>query len=347
MADAEDRDLPASQRRLDQARAAGQVPLSREVATVAVLAAMLMVLSVGGPGLARGLIGGLVPFLQPASGLQPLAGLHAAASVGLGVLMPFALAILFAGGGAVLLQTGLHLNRKALLPDFSRISPLHGFGRLFGSTTLAEASKAMLKLGVVGTAGWLGARSLAPTLARLDASPVQMLVPNIVHLLGLVLLPMIAAQGAIALFDVARARLKHNRDLRMTREELRQEQREQEGDPQIKARIRRIRQQRARQGMVKAMRTATVVITNPTHYAVALVYDRARGSAPRVVAKGMDEMAARIRDVARSNRVPLVANPPLARALYPVDLDTEIPAEHFQAVAEIIAYVWRLSGRLR
>ena len=347
MSDAEDRDLPASQRRLDQARAEGRVPLSREVATVAVLAAGLLVLSVGGPGVARGLISGLVPFLQDAHRIGPLAGARAAALVGLSVLAPFAMAIVLAGGAAVLLQTGLHMNTRAFTPDFSRISPLHGLGRIFGTTTLTDAGKSLLKLSVVGYAGWTGARGLPPLLGAAGLRSASQLGPEVLRLLGLVLLPMLGAQGVIALFDVARARLKHARDLRMTREEAKLEHREAEGDPQIKARIRQIRQQRARRQMAKAVRQATVVITNPTHYAVALAYDRARGGAPRIVAKGMDEMAARIRAIATASKVPLVANPPLARALYPVDLDAEIPANHFQAVAEIIAYVWRLSGRLR
>ena len=135
--------------------------------------------------------------------------------------------------------------------------------------------------------------------------------------------------------------------MRCWREDQRQETKETEGDPHVKGRMRRLGLARARRRMMAAVPTATVVVTNPTHYAVALRYDRAGGGAPRVVAKGVDEMAARIRTIAESSRVPLVANPPLARALYRVDLDREVPADHFQAVAEVIAYVWRLRGRVR
>ena len=135
--------------------------------------------------------------------------------------------------------------------------------------------------------------------------------------------------------------------LRMSREDLRQEAKEADGDPAIKARLRQLRHARARRRMLAAVPTATVVVTNPTHYAVALAYERGGQGAPRVVAKGMDEVAARIRAVAAEHGVPLVANPPLARALHPVELDAEVPAEHFKAVAEMIAYVWRLRGRAR
>jgi flagellar biosynthetic protein FlhB len=130
----------------------------------------------------------------------------------------------------------------------------------------------------------------------------------------------------------------------MSKQEVREEQKDLEGNPLIKARIRRIRYLRARRRMMMAVPKATVVVTNPTHYAVALSYDRAKNAAPRVVAKGVDTVAARIREIARQNNVPIVANPPLAQALYQQPLDTDIPMEHYKAVAEIIAYVWRLRG---
>jgi flagellar biosynthetic protein FlhB len=157
-----------------------------------------------------------------------------------------------------------------------------------------------------------------------------------------VMLVVLAAQAAIAAADFFWVSLRHAHGLRMSRHDISEEQKETDGDPRIKARLRQIRMVRARRRMLTAVPKATVVITNPTHYAVALVYDRAKHAAPRVVAKGVDSLAARIREVAQENRVPLVANPPLARALYRAELDADIPAEHYQAVAEIIAYVWRL-----
>ena len=128
----------------------------------------------------------------------------------------------------------------------------------------------------------------------------------------------------------------------MSKQDVRDELKDTEGNVQVKTRLRRIQLMRSRQRMMAKVPTATVVITNPTHYAIALVYDRATNPAPRIVAKGVDEMAARIRQIALDNRVPLVSNPPLARALYPLDLDSEIPAEHYRTVAEVIGYVWRL-----
>lgn len=347
MAEAEDRDLPASQRRLDKARQASPAPMSREVGTLLVLGAMVMLFSVAGPDFARRLIAGVMPLLAQPHAISPVAGLRDAYGVVLMIVLPVGAALLAVGAASVLLQTGLQIHLGALAPDFSRISPLRGLGRLFGVTTLVEAGKSVLKLSAVGASGWFAARGSLPLLASAGAHPAGQMMAEIMQLLGMILLPMLAAQGAITAFDIARTRLKHARDLRMSREEVREESREVEGDPKIKARIRQLRQQRARRRMTTAMRTATVVITNPTHYAVALAYDRARGGAPRLVAKGMDDMAARIRAIAKDNSVPLMANPALARALYPVDVDSEIPTEHFQAVAEIIAYVWRLKGTRR
>jgi flagellar biosynthetic protein FlhB len=155
----------------------------------------------------------------------------------------------------------------------------------------------------------------------------------------------VLAFAAIAVLDYLVVRFRHLRRLRMTRQELREEVKESEGDPQIKGRIRNLRMARARRRMMAAIPKAAVIITNPTHYAVALAYDETSQAAPRVVAKGTEAVAARIRAVAEEAGVPLVSNPPLARALFKLELETEIPAEHYQAVAEIIAYVWRLRGR--
>lgn len=345
MADEEDRDGPASQRKLDQARESGQAPLSREVVTFVVLGTAAVMISLNGGVMARHLLSGLRPFLEQPHVLDPVTAIRAAAAVGLGLVAPLVLAALCVGAGSVLLQTGFLFHTKGLMPDFARISPARGIARLFGTATLIDASKALLKLGVVGWAGWVAAAQLWPLLVGTGASSAGGLVSSVLRMLTILLLPILGAQGAIALLDVARLRLKHGRDLRMSREEMKQEARESDGDPHVKARIRQIRQQRAKQRMIVAVAKATVVITNPTHYAVALAYDRGKGGAPRVVAKGEDDMAARIRAAANKHAIPLVANPPLARALYPVALDAEIPAAQFQAVAEIIAYVWGLSGR--
>jgi flagellar biosynthetic protein FlhB len=223
-----------------------------------------------------------------------------------------------------------------------RISPMAGLGRLFSAESLIEGAKSIVKISVIGFAVWQVLRADLPSLLSMPFLGLSALLASLMPMLLHVTLAVLGVQLVIAAADLFWVRFSHGRKLRMTRQDIRDEIKETEGDPQIKARIRQIRLQRSRRRMLAAIPKATVVVTNPTHYAVALAYDQANSAAPRVVAKGVDSMAARIREVAEANKVPLVANPPLARALYLVELDQDIPAEHFQAVAEIIAYVWRL-----
>jgi flagellar biosynthetic protein FlhB len=347
MADSEDRTQPASERRLQRAREDGNVAMSREVPLLAVLASAALVIVMSGPGMARTLARDLAVLLEQMHTLDPMQAIRMATQDVLHASTPFVFAALAAGSLAVLLQTGFLVSTSSLGFDATRMDPRRGLSRLLGPQALLETAKSLLKIGVVAGACWhalSGGMKLLPAAFGWGADT---LLEQTTRLVMQILLAMLAAQAVIAVLDVVRARLRHAAGLRMSRQELREESRESEGDPAIKARIRRIRMARARKRMMAAVPKATVVITNPTHYAVALVYDQANGGAPRIVAKGVDGIAARIREVAQANRVPIVANPPLARALYPLDLDREVPAEHFQAVAEIIAYVWRLRGQAR
>jgi flagellar biosynthesis protein FlhB len=347
MADDGDKTQPATARRLERARGMGQVPLSREVSGLVGLGAATLVLMISAPVLSQTLVGRLAGMLVRADTLEPTAALHAAMMAGGMAVAPLTLAVLVASVTSTLLQTGFLFRFEALMPDPARLDPRRGLSRIFGVGALVEQGKSIVKIGVLGYAAW---RVLSGALPMLDSAVLWMPGQLADHLLRQVLhlmMIMLGAQTVIAGADVAWVRYRHFSGLRMTRDEVKQEGKESDGNPQIKARLRQIRHARAKQRMMAAVPAATVVVTNPTHYAIALAYDRGKRGAPRVVAKGVDEVAARIREVAQDNRVPLVANPPLARALYSVDLDAEIPAEHFKAVAEIIAYVWRLRGRTR
>lgn len=250
---------------------------------------------------------------------------------------------MLAGSAAVLLQTRFLLSARSLRVDLSRISPRAGLKRMLGPDSVIEAGKSLVKIAVLGLALWYVILSDLPALLRVPFVEPARLLPGVAGPVLHVILTVLVAQAVITAVDFFWVVMRHSRSLRMSRHDIIEEQKETEGDPRIKARLRQIRVLRARKRMLAAVPKATVVITNPTHYAVALSYDRMKHAAPRVVAKGVDTLAARIREVAQDNRVPIVANPPLARALYQVELDSEIPAEHFQAVAEIIAYVWRLA----
>ena len=345
MADAEDRTLAASQKRLQRARDEGQAPHSRDAAMLAGLGAATLVLCMTAPGLAGRLGAGLVPLLSEAHRADPRQALIAASMAVLWTASPIVAAAAIASVSATLLQTGFLVHLQAALPDLARLSPARGLRRIFGASSLIETGKSLLKLALVAGLLWTTSAGLTPQLtAALGWDAAHLLDGTFRGMLG-IMFGLLSGQVAIAALDIFAGRIKHARGLRMSRQEQRDEQRESDGDPRVKARLRQLRRQRAKRRMMAAVPRATVVVTNPTHYAVALFYEKTDGGAPRIVAKGMDEVAARIREVATQHRVPLVANPPLARALYPLELDTEIPAEHFKAVAEIIAYVWRLRGR--
>lgn len=339
-----DRTKPATERRLQRAREDGEAPMSRELCVLAGLGAATLVLAMAGPGIARSLSVRLTHMLG-AMNSTPGAALHEAGWALLLATLPLLGAVLLAGGAGVLLQTGGLLHGNKLVPDLSRLSPKRGLTRLIGPDNLIEALKSLAKVGVLAWAVW---RALMDALPGATASVwwqadtlLDRLTRDLLHLCVLVL----ACQAAIAMLDLAWVRFRFASRMRMSAQEVKQEHRDSEGDPRLKAKLRQLRTARARQRMMAAVPTATVVITNPTHYAVALAYDRGTQSAPRVVAKGMDDVAARIRAMAAEHGVPMVANPPLARALHALELDAEVPAEHFKAVAEIIAYIWRLQGK--
>ncbi len=340
--DAEDRTHAATPRRLQRAREEGRAPLSREVSSAAVLAVAALALTMQAAGSARSLAGAMAGLLAQADAVAPLVGLGVALRAMAWAVVPLALVAAGVAVALTLAQTGLLLHTAALMPDLARLDPRRGLSRIAGKQTLVETGKSLLKLAAAGFAAWTVLAAAWPLLGQALLWEPGALLVRTTRVIVRLLLTVAMAQGALAAFDVLRARMSHVRSLRMSRQELRDEAKESEGDPQVKNRIRRMRMQRARKRMMEAVPRATVVVVNPTHYAVALSYDRGATAAPRVVAKGVDAVAARIREAAELVRVPVVTSPPLARALWQVELDAEIPSELFQAVAEIIAYVWRL-----
>jgi flagellar biosynthetic protein FlhB len=340
----DDKTETATQRHLDQARDEGQVPVSREVATFAGLAAVVLVLGYQSDALMRHLLPTLLAFLSHAGAatMQGSGPLRLASSGALGAIIPVLCAAVFAGAAAVLLQTKFLLNLGALQPKFSRVSPGAGVKRLFGFNGIVEIVKSLGKLGLLTVAMWIAIKGDWHALVLLPWQDFHSLLPAVARPVFHVFIAGVCTQGLVAAADLMWVRFRHARDMRMSKQNIRDELKDTDGNPHIKARIRRIRVMRARKRMMAKVPTATVVITNPTHYAVALAYDRASNPAPSIVAKGLDSLAVRIREVAESHGVPVVSNPLLARALYPLAIDTEIPAEHYKAVAEIIAYVWRL-----
>lgn len=336
-----------TQKRLDEALKRGDVVKSQEVNTWFVIAGAALVLMVfsGNMGGAltttmRGLIanahainvdGPALPHL-----FQKIGGELIAA-----VAIPFLLMMLAALGGN-LIQHRLVWSLEALAPKFSKVSPAAGFKRLFGKQALANFVKGLVKLALVGTVltvlMW-PERYRIMALERTDPLAVLPLAQTLaLKLLGAV----VAIMGVVALADYLFQYRQWYERQKMSVREMKEEFRQSEGDPAVKGKLRQLRAARARKRMMAAVPKASVVITNPTHFAVALQYERGM-NAPLCVAKGADLIARKIREVAEAHGVPVIENPPLARTLYgTVEIDQEIPQEHYRAVAEIIGYVMRL-----
>ncbi len=271
-------------------------------------------------------------------------------SVALGVgllLAPLVALMLVASVGGTFVQHPPDISLERLHLDFSRLSPFSGLKGLLSTQGLSNLLKSLLKFAVIGfvvlVLVWPKMVTL-PGLVSVDIAQSMHITRGIVVSM---LIAIIAIMGVVAGLDFVYQKWDHVRNLRMSKQELRDEAKQNDGDPMIKARLRSIRVERSRRRMMAAVPTADVVVTNPTHYAVALKYDGATMPAPKVVAKGQDLVALRIRELAFENKIPVVENPPLARALHAAcEIDQEIPVEHYQAVAEIIGYVMRLKGKL-
>ncbi len=347
-----DRTEAATPRRLQRAREEGNVPISREVSGLAGLGAGALVLWMSFAGAGEHL-GGILGNLIADCGQIDLSqgGARALAAE---LARPIAMLVLPVMGAATaavvaatLLQSGFAMHPKSLMPELARVSPARGWKRVFAMTNLVETLKSLAKLAAFALVIRQIFLSHIRPMARSGLLPAGVIGHDLGHLALVVVLMMLAVQLVIAGADIAWVRFNRVRGLRMSRQDLRDENKESDGNPQVKGRLRAIRRARARQRMMIAVPTATVVLTNPTHYAVALSYQQGSKQAPKVVAKGADDVAARIRALAREHRVPLVSNPPLARTLFKVPLDQEVPREQFQAVAAVIAYIWRLEQQRR
>lgn len=352
MSDAPDKDQKTqepTQKKLDDARKKGDVATSPEARHAVMFLAMIFVCgSLGVTAFTRlarmfvGLWGGADSFAMEPDGAQSFAtGLFGEIGSTMaplfGTLLLFAILIPF-------LQGRPALSWSRLAPKWSKLSPVAGLGRMFGVRSLVEFLKTLAKFALVTTVAvvvvWPKAVAIEETIGM---EPVA--IAKTAGALVMMMLKAVALLvGALALFDWLYQRRSFLSRMRMTLQEVKDEHKDAEGDPHVKARIRQIGAQRARGRMMSAVPTASVIITNPTHYAIALKYDHGKMAAPLVVAKGVDAVALRIREIATENKVPIVENRPLARALFAsAEIDRPIPTEHYKAVAEIIGYVMRLA----
>ena len=341
-----------SGKKLQKARGDGDIPKSVEISSVGMLLAGLVVIGLLVPTVAldlRLLLSGILAHSHQIA-LDPEAFRAFFVSVisQVALILAFPMAIFVAAALIFNIgQVGLVWTTKPLQPKLSNLSPIAGIKRMFSSKSALEAGKGVVKMLVVGA---MVAIFVVPSMSHpdkfVDQHPIFTL-QEIHEKSVLILFLVILIMTAVAVVDFAYQKWSHKKKLMMTKQEVKDESKNTEGDPKVKGRIRSLRLERHRQRMIANVSKASVVITNPTHYAVALKYDIDSMAAPVVVAKGVDYLAKRIRQVAEIHDVPVMENPPLARALHAaVEVDHEIPQEHYKAVAEVISYVMQLKDKL-
>ncbi|MGQ5487393.1 flagellar biosynthesis protein FlhB [Thauera sp. ZXT1-4] len=342
-----------SPRRLEQAREEGQVPQSRELSTFLVTvtgAATLLLLGNWMAIRVSGLLRDGFAFDRRAAfdDNVMLDMLERMLSGALLTLMPLFFALLIAAVAAPLLLGGLVFAPKALGPNFGRLNPVQGIARMFSVHGLAEMVKAILKSLLVGGVGSLVLWLNMDHLFDLMVEPLEIGMADFSDTVAFAALLIVLSLGLLALMDVPFQLWQYHKKLRMTKEEVKREGKEQEGDPMVKGRIRAMQREMARRRMMSEVPKADVVVTNPTHFSVALKYDAEKMGAPVVVAKGRGELALKIRELAKEHGVPMLEAPPLARALYKhCELEQSIPAALYTAVAEVMAYVYQLDAWMK
>ena len=246
------------------------------------------------------------------------------------------------------MQIGPLMAPEIVKPDISKVSPMKGLKRLFSMRSIMEFIKGILKIGIIAVVGYLLLRPYYDGIEHMVGLPVPKILEEMSFLVIRLMLGILVVLSVVAIMDLLYQRHEHHKKMRMTKQEVKDEYKQTEGDPHVRAKLRQLRQEKARARMMQAVPEADVVITNPTHYSIALKYDPDEMDAPVLIAKGFDDVAMRIREVAKEHDIPLYENKPLARVLFDtVDIDQMIPPEHYQAVAEVISYIFQLKGKLQ
>ena len=353
MESSQERNLPATERKLQKARTDGQAPRSRDLSPLAILGAGALALLALTPALLEHLLRGMGQQLafdaqtvqSPAS---MLARLQSMAAVGLVASGVFSALTAAAALLAAVLAGGWIFSTKPIAPQFNRLNPLSGLANLFSKQQMVNVAKMVLLTGVLTGVAWKYMSGSIDEVAVLVLQPSSAALRHVADWLtqglGLLLLVVFLA----ALVDVPLQALLFKNRLKMSHEEIKQEHKESEGSPQIKSRIRQRQREIADRASITAVPQADFVVMNPTHYAVALRYDDQAMNAPQVIARGTDLLAFKIRDIAQNHDIPVLQSPALARALYAhAELDQPIPAPLYTAVAQVLAYVYRLKAALR
>jgi flagellar biosynthetic protein FlhB len=347
---AAERTEQATPKRLEEARKKGQVPRSVDLSIAAVcISAAVAIYSMG-----KMVAGQFADYMRGALSLPPEVvmsedaiwpALTQAGSRALLMILPILGATFLAALAAPIAIGGWNFSGQALTPQFSRLNPASGMARMFSARGAVELGKGLAKVGVIGLIAWVLLKILTPQLMGLSSEPLNNAIGHAASLTGYALLVLVCGLAVIAAVDVPFQLWQHSKELRMTKEEVREEYKESEGSPETRGRIREAQRALARGRMLQDVPTADVIVTNPTHFAVALRYDESKNRAPIVVAKGTELLALKIREIATESNVPIVEAPPLARALHKsVEIGHEVPAALYVTVAQVLTYVYQLKA---
>ncbi|MBT8370510.1 MAG: flagellar biosynthesis protein FlhB [Desulfobacterales bacterium] len=342
---------PATPKKRQDARKKGQVAQSREISSAMILIVSLGFFYFAGSWMFWNLSEIISGIYQNINSLR-FANIGDASAFSLkvsyklmSVLLPFLVPIVIAGCFANIFQVGFQITPEAMTPKLSKLNPISGMKRLVSLKALVELAKSIVKILIIGSVAYLLVKSDMQDFPALSHQEVGQILVFIARVSLKVCFFVCLAMVILAVLDFLYQRWQHDEDLKMTKQEVRDEQKQTFGDPQVKARIRSVQLEMAKRRMMEAVPEADVVITNPTHLAIALKFDAEEMIAPRVLAKGAGYVAQRIREIAEENQIPIVEEKPLAQALYKmVELGEYIPAELYRAVAEVLAYVYRLKG---
>jgi len=340
-------------RKLEESRKKGQIALSKELNNwIMLLTGTIVIAVLAGPVFTnlsihmKTYIEMPHLFPRPPGGVAEILGemfFVVLAILSLPLILLFFMAFL-----GPFIQVGPLFAPEVLKPDVSKISPLKGFKRLFSMRALMEFAKGVLKLGIITAVGMILIMPYFGTIEHLIGMPLLLVLDELMALFVRLMLGVLVVLIVIAVIDVAFQRTEHMKKMRMTKQEIKDEYKQTEGDPHVRAKLRQLRAERGRQRMIQAVPSADVVITNPTHFSIALKYDPDEMDAPVCVAKGSDDLALRIREVAKEHNVTIYQAPPLARVLYDtIEIDQMVPADQFKAVAEVISYVFRMKGKMQ
>lgn len=349
--DKESKTEEPSERKITKAQEEGNVPISKDLGHWVMLCTFSFVLFAILPHTVTYLTKSLVPFIAAAHTFRLQDGdltrffIHILNKVGMAILLPL-LFFMVAAISFGLWQTQKAITLKKIQPQFSNLSLAKGLSRIFSKQALVELVKNIAKLSILSLGFYYSLHKEFDGLDYMLMFSIGGFKERLFTLIFKVLMVVLVAMGFLGFLDYLYQRHQHRENLRMTKHEMKEEYKETEGSPEVKQRLRQLRMQGGRKRMIEAVPGATAVITNPTHYAIAVLWDEHSMTAPKVVAKGKNDIALRIREVAKQHSIPIVENPPLARSLYDgVDLEREIEPQHYQAVAEVIRFVITLKAK--